>query len=287
MLQYGAKKRGFVMDVEKLYLEVTRMCNLECEHCLRGSSENLFMSDETIINTLKNVKKINRLLITGGEPLFALRQIRTIIQMIKDNNISVNQIVLITNSTILNKEILTVLKELFIISNFKLYLSYDIFHYLELKRLNLLEQRNENAKVLKDLFQAKDYVDFESEIDFEFLLTPIGRALTISQERLEEINSLSRPKYRLSRQKYDTVSQFDTEYLDSEEKVLGTIYIDVNGNIASSGQSFEENDLERDYFNSNINELGFIQSLINFTEYYKEKQIQGIREFSPGFRLKK
>ena len=108
------------MDVEKLYLEVTRMCNLECEHCLRGNREDLYMSDETITNALKNIKKIGTLLITGGEPLLALRQIRTIIQMIKDNNIKVDKIILITNSTILNKEILSTLKELFLISNFKL-----------------------------------------------------------------------------------------------------------------------------------------------------------------------
>lgn len=27
------------MKLEKLYLEVTRMCTLECEHCLRGDRE--------------------------------------------------------------------------------------------------------------------------------------------------------------------------------------------------------------------------------------------------------
>ena len=275
------------MDVEKLYLEVTRMCNLECEHCLRGNREDLYMSDETIINTLKNIKKIGTLLITGGEPLLALRQIRTIIQMIKDNNIKVDEIILITNSTILNKEIISTLKELFIISNFKLYLSYDVFHYLELKRLNLLEQRNKNAKVLKDLFQVEDYRDFKSDVKYEAVLIPKGRALTLSQERLEEINQLSRQKYSLSKIRHDAVSQFNIEYQNPEEQVFGTIYVDVNGNIVSSGQSFAENDLEKENYNSNINELGFIQALINFTEYYKEKSLQKIREYVPGFRLKR
>ena len=275
------------MDVEKLYLEVTRMCNLECEHCLRGNRENSYMSDETIINALKNIKRIKKLLITGGEPLLALRQIRTIIQMIKDNNIKVDEIVLITNSTILNKDVLSALKELFLISNFKLYLSYDIFHYLELKRLNLLEQRNKNAKVLKDLFQAEDYSDFKSDVKCEVVLIPKGRALTLSQERLEEINQLSRQKYSLSKIRYDAVSQFNIEYQNPEEQVFGTICVDVNGNIVSSGQSFAENDLEKENYNSNINELGFIQALINFTEYYKEKSLQKNREYVPGFRLKR
>lgn len=245
------------------------------------------MSDETIINALKNIKRIKTLLITGGEPLLALRQIRTIIQMIKDNNIKVDKIILITNSTILNKDILSALKELFLISNFKLYLSYDIFHYLELKRLNLLEQREENAKALKELFQAEDYSDFKSDVKYVVLLISKGRALTLSQERLEEINRLSSQKYRLSKVNHDAISEFNIDYQDPEEQVFGTIYIDVNGNIVSPGQSFEENDLEKENYNSNINELGFIQALINFTEYYKEKTLQKIREYVPGFRLKR
>ena len=155
-----------------------------------------------------------------------------------------------------------------------MYLSYDIFHYLELKRLNLLEQRNETAKVLKELFQAEDYSDFKSDVKYEVVLIPKGKALTLSQERLEEINQLSRQKYSLSKIRHDAVSQFNIEYQNPEEQVFGTIYIDVNGNIVSSGQSFAENDLEKENYNSNINELGFIQALINFTEYYKEKSLQ-------------
>ena len=45
------------MKLEKLYLEVTRMCTLECEHCLRGDRENKYMSTKTIENILKDVKK--------------------------------------------------------------------------------------------------------------------------------------------------------------------------------------------------------------------------------------
>ena len=101
----------------------------------------------------------------------------------------------------------------------------------------------------------------------------------VDQERLEEINQLSRQKYSLSKIRHDAVSQFNIEYQNPEEQVFGTIYVDVNGNIVSSGQSFAENDLEKENYNSNINELGFIQALINFTEYYKEKGVEAIREY--------
>ena len=41
------------MKVENLYLELTRMCTLECEHCLRGDRRNEYMSFETINNVFK------------------------------------------------------------------------------------------------------------------------------------------------------------------------------------------------------------------------------------------
>ena len=78
------------MKLEKLYLEVTRMCTLECEHCLRGNREKEFMSLETIRNVFSNVKEVDTLLITGGEPLIAIKQISEIIKAIYNNNVKVN-----------------------------------------------------------------------------------------------------------------------------------------------------------------------------------------------------
>ena len=71
------------MRIETLYLEVTRMCTLECEHCVRGDRENKFMSSETINNALKDVKEIGLLFFEGGEPLLAIDQILETIEIIK------------------------------------------------------------------------------------------------------------------------------------------------------------------------------------------------------------
>ena len=60
------------MYIKKLCLQVTRMCTLKCEHCLKGDGEEKYMPFETIANILKDVTEIDELLITGGEPLLAI-----------------------------------------------------------------------------------------------------------------------------------------------------------------------------------------------------------------------
>lgn len=45
------------MNIEKLNLEITRRCTLECEHCFRGDSQNSNISEGTLKNIFSNVKK--------------------------------------------------------------------------------------------------------------------------------------------------------------------------------------------------------------------------------------
>ena len=79
------------MHLWNLYLGVTRICTLECEHCLRGNRRNEYMSLETIDNAFKDVKEIDTLLLTGGEPLLAIKQIREILKQIKKNNVKLSK----------------------------------------------------------------------------------------------------------------------------------------------------------------------------------------------------
>lgn len=49
-----------------IILEVTRKCNLSCEHCLRGSAENKTISDLVLSQLAK--EDLYSLTLTGGEP---------------------------------------------------------------------------------------------------------------------------------------------------------------------------------------------------------------------------
>ena len=264
------------MDIDRLYLEVTRMCNLECEHCLRGDEEKEFMSPETIVNTLKGVKKIRKLLITGGEPLLAIRQIRLIVELIKKENIQVDSILLITNSTIMSENVLAVLRELASVSQLFLKLSFDMFHYIELNRLNLLEKRKANAQVFKEEFGAEDYGYFEDgDHRTKELIESKGRALKITEERLEEINSMSKKQYELSDVlglTHGPLYYYDLEIDEKNNSIYGIVNVDVGGNIVAAGQSFASEDEEHNKYSSNINELGLLEALKNYDAYYEEQQ---------------
>ena len=53
--------------VQNLALELTRKCNLNCEHCARGCAENKEMADETIERVFEEIDGMVGLEFIGGE----------------------------------------------------------------------------------------------------------------------------------------------------------------------------------------------------------------------------
>lgn len=256
------------MKVKKLYLELTRMCTIECEHCLRGERKEEYMSEETINNIFKNINEVEFLLLTGGEPLLALNQIKKILEVIKEREIKINCVLLVTNCTVLNEGIMKTLSELSTLTDFEIRLSYDMFHYMELNRLNLLETRQENAEVFKDKFKAEDYSDYQNAPQVQRqLIYPIGRASHLSSERLNEINKIGHTNYAINNRDLQGNSPSNIFYMESTDTLGGIINIDVNGNVTSSVTTFEKEDEESKKCNSNINELGLLQAALNRARY--------------------
>lgn len=265
------------MHIEKIDLEITRRCTLECEHCLRGEIQDINIGDETLKNIFENIKTIDTLLITGGEPLIAVNELEKIVQLIGLNKIKIGQIRLITNGTILSSRVLKILKELSKISNLDLKISFDIFHKIELEKRNLKDKRDNNVKVLKEIFGAKEYGEEDKyqreNIKYEYQgLQPIGRAKNLNFERLKEINSLVFIKYTV----FPFVTWFrDCAYFEGD-KLCGTISIDVNGNIVERGLSFEEEDRFSKQFETNINELSFVDAINNYINVEQSKSVDGM-----------
>lgn len=268
------------MKIENLYLELTRSCTLKCEHCLRGENRNEYMSKETINKVFKDIKKINRLLLTGGEPLLAVNQLEEIIRLIKEKNIEINSILIITNGTVLNDRVIKALKELSELSELIIKVSYDVFHKIELDKLNLLDKRKSNNSVLKELFNAKDYGVLSENVDSELIIKK-GRALQITEERLNQIYEQYNTKIHLDMStRYLPELSFDNTYDIDNDEVSGTISVDANSNIVAYGLSFDEEDEEQKKYYSNIDELGFKKALLNYIKFYviysaeKQKEIE-------------
>ena len=266
------------MHLWNLYLGVTRICTLQCEHCLRGNRRNEFMSVETIDNVFKDIKEIDELLLTGGEPLLAIKQIKEILKQIRDNNVKVHKTFIITNCTFLNNEIIDILKEFSNISELELALSFDEFHYVELKRLKLLEKRMNNARILKEMFGAYDYASFEDKTVKRRSIIKAGRAESLTEERLKEFSGISDKTYFLA--DYRILDRPFAPYYEEETRlVYDKVYVDVNGNVTDIELSFDEEDNEADKYFSNVNEIGLLESILNYRNYSLETHKKYIKEY--------
>lgn len=93
--------------LEAVALETTRRCNMKCEHCMRGESQNIDMPKEYIDALLDNsdISRIGQICFSGGEPTLNPEIIVYTINKIISNNIDVRSIVMVTNGKVFNKEI--------------------------------------------------------------------------------------------------------------------------------------------------------------------------------------
>lgn len=133
---------------------ITEQCNLKCEHCLRGDCSPKKMSDEVIEAALGQFDYIQTLSLCGGEVTLALDVVEKIINYIIEHQLIVGEITYTLNGTIYSKKLL----ELMDYSNdylkdpddkeeaTSLAISWDSFHYSEIKRLGMEEEYIENIK---------------------------------------------------------------------------------------------------------------------------------------------
>jgi MoaA/NifB/PqqE/SkfB family radical SAM enzyme len=81
----------------KLYIELTRKCNLTCAHCLKGCAQNKDISEEYLYKAFYLFNKMDWLVLGGGEPFLNLKGIYETVHQIIDQNVKVNHIFISTN----------------------------------------------------------------------------------------------------------------------------------------------------------------------------------------------
>ena len=74
------------MHINNLMIEVTRRCNLKCDHCLRGDAQNKDISTEYIDALLDQVTSIGSVTFTGGEPFLATYIIDYFLNKLKESS---------------------------------------------------------------------------------------------------------------------------------------------------------------------------------------------------------
>ena len=230
------------LNVRTLLLELTRQCNLKCMHCFRGDSENKYMKEEIIEKVFSNIARINTLLLTGGEPLLAVNQIKKITEILSQDKMNIRQLIIVTNGSILTDELINMF---FIINektNFQIKISSDKFHMLELKKNNLEEKTKKNIEFLKKYFNVYE----ESPDNKIYVIDKVGRACNLTKEDIDYINSIGDKSTRYILGNKKILDSFRNSYplptLIEDNVVDGSLNIDVYGNITPTYYSFKSED---------------------------------------------
>lgn len=97
------------IEIESLMIEVTRRCNMLCEHCLRGTAQNIDISKEIIDKLLDNISSIGNVTFTGGEITLNLPIIEYFFEELKRRKIGCNSYWMCTNGLINQYELTKIL----------------------------------------------------------------------------------------------------------------------------------------------------------------------------------
>lgn len=97
------------LEIDNLIIEITRRCNMECEHCLRGDAECTDIDEKFIDKILEDIEHIRTLTFTGGEISLHPMPILYTLQKCKELNITVDSIYCVTNAMLYNQDLMNYL----------------------------------------------------------------------------------------------------------------------------------------------------------------------------------
>ena len=235
--------KGKKADLDELVVETTRKCNLACGHCLRGLKQDKSMDNRTLANLMEQINSVDRLHITGGEPLLEPSIIQQMADMFK-RQVDLNSWVLITNGTVWNSETLMALYQLSKVTGGDISLALNAFGYSNVPTGQIAisasifhrDARNK-AGISKEQFEetkAQIKGDAKALLNASFIpnyvsngLLNMGRAKSLGGNK---IDPYTEPKFRVNR------------LYDGDMHVNGIVYVDVNGNVVPMNLSYKEQD---------------------------------------------
>lgn len=170
------------LNIENLCIEVTRRCNMMCEHCLRGDSQNIDITQKIINETLKDVRYIGGITFTGGEPTLHLEAISYTLNICKTKGIDVDHIYIVTNGTNITDEFIRILIDWYLYCDdidelFSVAISQDQFHS---------DIDKTNIRKLKAL---RFFHEDDKKNDFKYGLINEGRAANITSYATRELDT--------------------------------------------------------------------------------------------------
>jgi len=104
------------MHVSEMVIEVTRRCNMQCDHCLRGEARNANLNVLALRALLCEVESVGSLTLTGGDPSLVPGIIRQVIKEFQTARVSLDYFYMVTNGKLVTDEFLAAIFELYLLS---------------------------------------------------------------------------------------------------------------------------------------------------------------------------
>lgn len=216
------------LHIGTLGVEVTRRCNLQCAHCMRGDAQEKDLDLNALDHLLCKTSGIDTLVLTGGEPSLVPEICLQVLALIKAHMTPVNNFYCVTNGIVVKDAFLKAMLDWYLYTckyeaEFSaVALSSDIFH--ETDKLDPVTRR-QNLTRLRSL-------SFFNETDkhTDWHKTPlinIGRAKTLKG-------------YTKRENIYGTL---DGEVFNDDTLYIEQFSFDVDGNIIpASDYAYEDVD---------------------------------------------
>lgn len=171
------------MYLDNVVIEITRRCNMVCEHCLRGDAQRKDITDKILDRFFYNIQGsfIGTLTVTGGEPSLAPSRIKAIVRAARMANVEISAFYMVTNGKKVTTEFLQALLGLqqYCTSPSECYLNYSNDKYHEDIKPDLGK-----LEVFSFFSGGKDSKDYP--LDWNRLITE-GRAESSSGRELDLI----------------------------------------------------------------------------------------------------
>ena len=183
---------------------------------MKGNSQNVDISYSVVDGIFNNnIVKIENMLLTGGEPtLVSLDKIKYLVDVIKNKEVNISNVSIVSNGVIFSEEFIRVLAE--IKAKISLQFSVDYYHP-DIKQNIVDAYKNISSKYNLYVYPLESRENF-----VEKRLYNLGRA---------KINRLGGFKYDVSKlgQKIYSLKNDDNYYCSSH------IYINAKGFVTNSG----------------------------------------------------
>ena len=201
------------LRIDSLIVEVTRRCNMRCEHCLRGEPQNKSMKIKYVDSLFSKINTIGSITFTGGEPSLVPHIIRNIIRSANSYGVDIGNFYIATNAKKITKSFLETITYV-----------YNCCSDNEISHIVYSNDRYHESQTYKQIYKLEEWAEYEmgnsdlvsprisKKYAFEPLIIREGRASWGEKENKRE--------------------KFRFEYYDDNINIMDEpIYLNCNGYI--------------------------------------------------------